>query len=266
MLRYLGVIGVTGLVILQCIAAQAALIGSEVDYKAAGQIMKGYLVYDDSIEGKRPGILVVHEWWGLNDYARRRADMLAVLGYLAMAVDMYGDGKQADHPEEAGKFAAEVKSRMGEARERFIAGMNQLRQHPLLDGENIGAVGYCFGGGIVLQMARDGLDLKGVVSFHGELKTSQPAEKGKVKGAILVCQGDSDKFVPLEDITSFIKEMVDAQVTFQFHSFPGAQHSFTNPGADLLAEKFKIPIGYQKKADQESWRDMRYFFDGVFGR
>jgi dienelactone hydrolase len=264
MFRYLGVIGVTGLVILQCIAAQAALVGSEVDYKAAGQTMKGYLVYDDSIEGKRPGILVVHEWWGLNDYARRRADMLAGLGYLAMAVDMYGDGRQADHPEEASKFSAEVNSRMGQARQRFQAGMDQLRQHPLLDEKNIGAIGYCFGGGIVLQMARDGLDLKGVVSFHGELKTSEPTEKGRVKGAILVCSGGSDKFVPQEDVIAFIKEMSDAEVTFQFHSFPGALHSFTNPGADLLAEKFKIPIGYQKKADLESWRDMRNFFNGVF--
>lgn len=250
--------------LLQVTAAQAAIVGEETTYKAGEQLLKGYLAYDDSLKGDRPAVLVVHEWWGLNEYARKRAEMLAGLGFVALAVDMYGDGRQADHPGEAGKFAAAVRSNMEVARQRFAAAMQVLQQHPGVDGSRIAAIGYCFGGGIVLQMARDGMDLKGVVSFHGSLKPSTMAAPGKVKARILVCNGGADKLIPMEDITAFIKEMVAAGVDFEFHSFPGALHSFTNPGADLLAEKFNIAIGYQKKADEESWRELQDFLRAVF--
>lgn len=261
MLYYLVIASV---LFFQCITAQAAVVGHETDYQAAGQTMKGYLVYDDSIKGKRPGVIVVHEWWGLNDYARKRAKMLARLGYVALAVDMYGAGRQAAHPVDAAKFSGEVWANMAAARERFAAGMKVLQKHPEVDRSRIAAIGYCFGGGIVLQMAREGMDLKGVVSFHGSLKTEEPARRGKVKARILVCNGGADKFSSMEDITGFITEMVNAGVDFEFHSFPGALHSFTNPGADLLAEKFKLPIGYQKKADEESWQEMQDFLKAVF--
>lgn len=246
------------------VQAQAAVGGHEIDYQADGQTMKGYLAYDDSIKGKRPGVIVVHEWWGVNDYARHRANMLARLGYVALAVDMYGDGRLAANPADAAKFSRQVSGNMAVARQRFAAGMRVLREHPSVDSSRIAAIGYCFGGGIVLQMARQGLDLKGVVSFHGSLRTENPARPGKVKARILVCNGGADKLSSMEDITGFIKEMVHAGVDFEFHSFPGALHSFTNPAADLLAKKFNLPIGYQKKADEESWREMQDFLKAVF--
>lgn len=247
-------------------AAQAAVVGKDVEYAAGGQPLKGYLAYDDALSGKRPGILVVHEWWGQNEYARKRARMLASLGYVALAVDMYGNGRQAAHPDEASKFAAEVRKNMKVGRERFSAAMELLRKQPQVDAGQIAAIGYCFGGGIALQMARDGLDLKGVVSFHGSLATDAPAEKGNVKAEILVCNGGADKLVPMEQIQAFIKEMVAADVLFKFNSYPGALHSFTNPDADRLAAEFKLPIGYNARADRLSWQDMQCFFRQIFNK
>jgi dienelactone hydrolase len=209
---------------------------------------------------------VVHEWWGLNDYARKRAEMLAQAGYVALAVDMYGEGKTAGHPDEAGKFSAAVKANLPEARKRFLAGMEVLKGNPFTDPTRIAAIGYCFGGGMVLQMARDGLDLKGVVSFHGTLDTNEPAKAGAIKAEILVFHGGADKFIPMEAIQAFIKEMTEAGADFTFHSFPGALHSFTNPGADELGKKFKLPLAYQAKADQDSWRETMAFFARIFGR
>jgi len=248
----------------------AAVKGKEVTYSDGVQQLKGYIAYDDYedddvLSGKRPGVLVVHEWWGHNEYARKRADMLAALGYVALAVDMYGDGKRADHPDEAGKFSAEVKKNEDVGRRRFAAGMKLLKEHPMTDPDKIAAIGYCFGGGVVLQMARDGMDLKGVVSFHGSLATDAPAEKGKVKAAVLVCNGGDDSFVPMEQINALVKEMVDAGVLLQFHSYPGAIHSFTNPDADRLAAKFSLPLAYHADADRRSWQDMQEFLKQVFG-
>jgi len=242
----------------------AAVHGSEVTYSDGVQQLKGYIAYDDALSGMRPGVLVVHEWWGHNDYVRKRADMLAELGYVALAVDMYGDGKQADHPDEAGKFAAEVQKNMGVGRLRFAAGMKLLKEHPKTAPDKIAAIGYCFGGGIVLQMARDGLDLKGVVSFHGSLATASPAEKGKVKAAVLVCNGGDDSFTSMDQIKGFMQEMIDAGALLRFNSYPGARHSFTNPDADRLAAKFSMPIAYNAKADRKSWLDMQSFLKQVF--
>ncbi len=252
------------LLLWTCVSVQATVTGKEVEYSANGQALRGYLVHDDALSGKRPGILVVHEWWGHNEYARKRARMLAELGYVALAVDMYGDGKTAAHPDEAGKFAGEVRNNMEIGRKRFLAAMELLQKHAATNPKQIGAIGYCFGGGIVLQMARDGLDLKGVVSFHGSLATDTPAEKGKVKARVLVCNGGEDKFLTMQQIQSFIEEMVAADVSLQFHSYPGAKHSFTNPAADEFAAKFKIPLGYNKQADIVSWQDMENFFRQAF--
>jgi dienelactone hydrolase len=247
-------------------SVRAAVIGTDVTYHDGTQQLKGYIAYDDAISGKRPGIVVVHEWWGQNEYVRKRARMLAELGYVALAVDMYGDGKQADHPDEASKFAGEVQKHMDVGRRRFAAGLKLLREHPMTDANRIAAIGYCFGGGIVLQMARDGMDLKGVVSFHGSLATNAPAEKGKVKAAILVCNGGGDIFTTMDQIKGFMAEMIGAGVLLRFNSYPGAWHAFTNPDADRLGAKFKLHLAYNAEADRQSWQDMQCFLKQIFAK
>jgi dienelactone hydrolase len=253
-------------VFLLCLAvpALAEIKGEEVQYTAEGVTMKGYLAYDPSVDGKRPGVLVVHEWWGHNEYARKRARMLAELGYTALAVDMYGDGKQAAHPDDAGKFATEMFQNMPVAKARFLAALELLKKHETVDASNIGAIGYCFGGGIVLAMARMGVDLKGVVSFHGSLATQNRAKAGDVKAAVLVCTGAADPFISKEDVQNVKKEMKDAKVNFTFKSYPGAKHSFTNPDATETGKKFNLPLEYNAKADKESWNEMKAFFKRVF--
>jgi dienelactone hydrolase len=241
-----------------------AVKGEPVSYNTGELTFNGYLAYDDSISTKRPGILVVHEWWGHNEYARQRARMLAELGYIALAVDMYGSGKKAEHPEDAGKFAAEVRQNLPAAKKRFLAAMQILKDHPLVDQTHIAAIGYCFGGTVVLQMARQGLDLDAVVSFHGALATDNPAVPGAVKARILVCDGADDKLVPPGQIKMFFMEMKKAGVDFKFVSYPGAKHSFTNPDADTYAKKFNLPIGYNAEADKRSWQDMQDFLEESF--
>ncbi len=248
------------------VPAMGEVTGKEVLYNAGDLTFKGYMAFDDSLTGKRPGILVVHEWWGHNDYARKRARMLAELGYTALAVDMYGDGKQAEHPSEAGQFAAEVRQNMPVATERFLAALQVLKDHPTVNPEQIAAIGYCFGGGLVLQMARQGMDLDAVVSFHGSLATDTPAQPGVVKARILVCDGANDKMVTPQQIQAFHLEMKGADVDYKFVSYPGAMHSFTNPDADAYAEKFGIPVAYNAEADKRSWQDMQDFLKETFAR
>ncbi|MDH5446022.1 MAG: dienelactone hydrolase family protein [Gammaproteobacteria bacterium] len=243
---------------------QAKVVGKNVNYSAAGTSMKGYIAYDDSIKGKRPGILIVHEWWGHDKYARKRADMLAKLGYTAFALDMYGNGKQASHPKEAGSFSGAVKKNMPLAKKRFLAAMKQLQSHTNTQQDKIAAIGYCFGGGIVLEMARLGVDLKAVASFHGSLGTSKPAKKGKLKAKVLVLNGAADPFVKPNQIAGFKKEMEAAGVDYQFINYPGAKHSFTNPGADAYGKKFGIPLAYDKESDEKSWQAMQDLFKQVF--
>lgn len=252
--------------ILAPIAALAGVVGEEVDYRSGDTLLKGYLAYDDSITGKRPGILVVHEWWGHNEYARRRARMLAELGYTALALDMYGDGKTFGHPDDAGKFAAAVRSNMPEAEARFRAALDRLRGHKSVDAGYIAAIGYCFGGGIVLEMARRGLDLDGVVSFHGSLGTAEPASKGSIKARILVLNGADDPFATSEKISAFKSEMEQAGADYRFINYPGAVHAFTNPAADDFGKRFGIPTAYNAEADKQSWAEMQRFFKQLFSR
>ncbi len=258
---------VVGVLLLQCgkQTAPSNLQHEEVTYKVDTLSMKGYLAYDAAIKEKRPGILVVHEWWGHNAYARKRADMLAQLGYVALAVDMYGDGKQADHPGDAMKFASQVMQNMDQAKARFTAGLEKLKSYPAVDPQKIAAIGYCFGGGVVINMARMGVDIEGVVSFHGSLATQMPAQKGAVKAQILVCNGADDSFVTPEQIEAFKQEMDNAGVKYQFISYAGAKHSFTNPDADLFGQKFDMPLAYNAEADQKSWEDMKSFLNKIFG-
>ena len=251
------------LLILLNSPAFAEIIGKEVIYSDNDVTLKGYIAYDDAIQGKRPGILVVHEWWGHNAYVRKRADMLAQLGYIALAVDMYGDGKTANHPDDAGKFATEVKSNLPLMQSRFTAALELLKSNELTDSEKIGAIGYCFGGSTVLSMARQGLDLKGVVSFHGGLGGLPPVSVGNVKAKVLVCTGADDSFIPQEQIDTFKNEMDEGKVDYKFISYPGAKHSFTNPDADQFAKDFGMPIAYNAEADKKSWVDMQIFFNEV---
>ena len=253
-----------GLLILFAYGAEAAVKGEEVQYKGGGVTMKGYIAYDDATKEKRPGILVVHEWWGHNEYARKRARMLAELGYTALAVDMYGDGKQASHPEDAGKFADEATRDMSVAEARFMAAVETLKANPTVDPNRIGAIGYCFGGGVVVEMARRGVDnLKGVVSFHGNPSSKTTVKPGQVKAKILIAHGADDPFVKPEAIKQFQDEMKAAGVDARVVIYPGAKHSFTNPDADTYGKQFNLPLAYNADADKKSWEEMKKFFKEV---
>jgi dienelactone hydrolase len=242
----------------------SSVVTKEVTYTSDGTTLKGFLAYDENMEGARPGVIVVHEWWGHNQYARKRAMMLAELGYTALAIDMYGDGKQANHPEDAGKFAMEVMQNMPIAKARFEAGVKFLKDQPQTDVMKLAAIGYCFGGGVVLRMAVAGEDLAGVVSFHGGLPTDSVINPKLVKAKLLVCNGADDGFVPGEQIDAFKKAMVDAGINFKFVNYPGAIHAFSNPDADSLGKKFNLPLAYNKQADEQSWADMQKFFKEIF--
>lgn len=244
--------------------AFSALQTREITYTDGETQLKGYLAYDDAVAGRRPGILVVHAWWGQNAYARKRAEMLAGLGYTALALDMYGEGRTADHPEDAAKFSSAVRKNMPLATKRFKEALDVLRSQPTVDPAKIAAIGYCFGGAIVLEMARDGLDLDGVASFHGTLETENPAQPGKVKARIRVFNGADDPFVTTEDIKTFKQEMNAAGADYRITSYPGTKHSFTNPDADKFGKEFGLPLAYNKEADEQSWRSMQDFFTDLF--
>jgi len=252
----LGMVGVA--------AGEPKIQGKAVEYSAQGVVMKGFLAYDENVKGMRPGVLVVHEWWGQNDYVRKRARMLAEMGYTALALDMYGEGKQAEHPNDAGKFATELMKNFDVARARFTAAMDFLKQQDTVDPTRIAAIGYCFGGGVVLNMARQGVDLKGVASFHGSLIAIKPAQPGSVKAKILVLHGADDKFITPEQIEAFKQEMNTAGVNFQFISYPGAVHSFTNPEATELGRKYNMPVAYNADADRKSWEELQKFLNMIF--
>lgn len=253
-----------GLLLAFSAASQAAIQTEELTYQAAdGTQLVGYYAYDDAIEGKRPGVVVVHEWWGLNDYAKRRARDLAELGYSALAIDMYGEGKHTTHPADAKGFMQAAMANAETSKTRFLAGLDLLKAQPQTDGDRLAAIGYCFGGKVVLDMARQGVPLDGVVSFHGNLAPQQPATPGSVKARVLVAHGDNDSFVSEQDIASFKNEMQQAGADYRFNRYPDAKHSFTNPDADELAKQ-GLDIAYQKEADERSWADMQAFFKEIF--
>lgn len=236
----------------------------EVTYSANGVELKGYIAYDSAVEGERPGIIVVHEWWGHNDYARSRAEDLAKLGYTGFAIDMYGEGKNTEHPADAEKFMMEVFNNMEKGEARFNAALELLRQHPTVDSEKIGAIGYCFGGAVVLHMARIGADLDGVASFHGNLASMHKPEPGSIEAEILVAHGAEDKMVTQEQVDAFKKEMEEAEADYEIIVYEGASHSFTNPAADKFSDD--LPLAYNQEADKKSWEDMKQFFKEVFSR
>jgi len=247
-------------------AVTAAEIGTEqLIYEVDGTEHVGHLAYPVDAEQPRPGVLVVHEWWGMNEHARASAERLAEAGYVALALDMYGEGAVADHPEDAGAMAAEVRASMDRMQRRFRAARAVLRGHARVDGDRVAAIGYCFGGGVVLEMARRGADLAGVASFHGALSTDDPARPGDIRAPILVLHGGADRIVGDAQVRAFREEMERAGADYEFIEYPGAPHSFTNPAADEAAERFDLPVGYDQRADRESWQALEAFLAEVFG-
>ncbi|MEO6722020.1 MAG: dienelactone hydrolase family protein [Ferruginibacter sp.] len=236
--------------------------GEEVSYLSGGKTMKSYVAYDEKQTGKRPAIIVVPEWWGINDYTKTRAKMLAELGYIAIAVDMYGEGKIAADPKEAGQLATPFYEDFQLDVERIEAAANKLKEYPQTDTGRMAAIGYCFGGSMVLNAAKLGMDLKGVVSFHGGLATV-PATEGTTKAAILVCHGAADKFISPEEIKSFRDNLDSMKVPYTFKEYKGATHAFSNPAATTIGKKFNMPIEYNEAADKQSWQDMKDFFKKV---
>ncbi len=258
--RILGVVLLFGL----CGSTLAAVRGEEVSYRNGDVVMKGYIAWDDAVPGRRPGVLVVHEWWGHDDYARKRARMLAALGYTALAVDMYGNGRKADHPKDAGQFSGEVRQNLPMMTARFNAAKKLLSIHPTVDARRLAAIGYCFGGSVVLEMARQGSELSAVVSFHGNLSTQNPAKAGEVRAKVLVLNSSADPFIKPESVQAFVQEMRTAKADFRVVNYPGAKHSFTNPDATAYGKKFGIPLAYHAKADRQSWEEMKDFLAAVF--
>ncbi len=239
----------------------------EIEYSSGGTTLKGYLAYDDSIKGKRPGVLVVHEWWGHNEHARDRARMLAKLGYTALAVDMYGDGKLADHPEKAGEFMNAAFKDWEGSQAKFNAAKKLLQDHATVDPERIGAIGFCFGGAVSLRMARGGADLDAVVAFHSALPLDPPVSPGQVKAAVLVINGADDGFLDPKTVTSFKEEMAAATEDFKYVSLEGVKHSYTNKQADEFSKKFKMDnLAYNKKGDEKAWSAMQDLFKRVFAK
>ena len=234
-----------------------------VSYKIDTLNMSNYVVYDENIEGKRPAILVIHEWWGLNDYTKRRANMLAEMGYIAMAVDMYGNNRKGNNPQEAGMLSGPYYENMGMTRKIFDAALEEFKKNPNVDQSKMAGIGYCFGGGLLLNLARMGEPLNGVVSFHGGL-VGAPPDKNLTKAEILVCHGEADPFVPMQEAATFKKQMDSIGKAYTFKSYPGATHAFTNPDATELGKKFNIPIAYNGPADTASWNDMKEFFGRIF--
>lgn len=247
--------------------AQAAVQTREIRYQDAdGTPLIGYYAYDDAVEGKRPGIVVVHEWWGLNDYAKRRARDFAALGYNALAIDMYGDGKHTEHPQDAETFMKAAMKDPQAAAKRFDAGLELLKLQPNTRQHQLAAVGYCFGGKVVLDAARRGEKLDAVVSFHGALVTQTPAKPGVIRAKILVEHGEADSMVTPEQVAAFKAEMDAAKADYKFVGIPGAKHGFTNSDADRLShgEHGGPDIGYSKEADESSWEDMQVFLKSAF--
>jgi len=232
-----------------------------VEYKHGDAVLEGYLAWDDAIRGKRPGVLVVHEWTGLGSYARMRAEKLAGLGYVAFAIDMYGKGVRPKTPQEAGAQAGIYKSDRQLMRARALAGLNVLLGNEMCDTKRVAAIGYCFGGTTVLEIARSGADIAGVASFHGALDTPNPGDAKNIKCKVLALHGGDDPYVPRKDVEAFEDEMRAGGVDWQLSVYAGAVHAFTNPEAGDDNSK---GAAYNAKADRRSWDAMKLFFAEIF--
>ena len=253
--------GALTLVCLCLTAVEAKVVTQIVEYRQDGTAMRGFLAYDDALKGKRPGVLVVHEWWGLNDFARERALKLAGLGYVALAADMYGNGVITSNPEEAGKLAGALRGNPDLLRARAQAALKFLAADPRVDANRLAAIGFCFGGTTVLELAYSGADLAGVVSFHGGLPRLQPGDLKRLKASILVLHGADDPHVAPADITAFEQAMRQAGADWQMVFFGGAVHGFTNPAA---GDNQASGVAYNARAARRSWRYMQDFFQEIW--
>lgn len=258
-MKKLTLLAVAGLSLLAS-NVMAAVKSEAITYEHAGTKYTGHLYYDDAKTDKRPGVMVVHEWWGLNDYAKKRAEMLAELGYVAFAADMYGDGKVTDKPEQAKEWMTEVTSDVEAWRATANAGLEQLKKSDKVDASKLAAIGYCFGGGTILQMAYGGTDIKGVVSFHGSLPSAP--EGADIKTKILAYHGNADAMVPTATVNKFTEALEKTGADWQLVAFgSGVRHGFTNPDAG----KFGIEnLKYDENADKRSWAGMQAFFAEIF--
>ena len=243
---------------------QSSIHSESVRLNADGTDLNSYLAYAEGGKRKRPGVLVLPEWWGLNDYIRKRADMLAELGYVALAVDMYGNGQTADNPNDAGRLMNGVLGDMSQAEARLGAALEFLQGHEMVDSKRIAAIGYCFGGAMVLHAARTGMPLAAVVSFHGALGSGHKPAPGEVKAKVLVCHGAADEFVPEADVAALEKEMKEAGADYRFVAYEGALHGFTNPEATTNGKKYGLPLAHHEEADRKSWAEMRQLFETAF--
>jgi dienelactone hydrolase len=242
---------------------RTALRTETIEYKQDGAALEGYLAYDGSIKGPRPGVLVVHEWWGINDYIKRRTEHVAELGYLALAADIYGKDHRAKTREEAMALAGAFRSGPDRTllRARANAGLNTLKKHPLTDPKRVAAIGYCFGGTAVLELARSGADITGIVSFHGGLGTPEPADAKNIRGTVLVLTGADDPSARPDQVIAFEDEMRRAGVDWYLVSFANAVHGFTNPANGTDNSR---GVAYNEKADTRSWQAMKDFFGEIF--
>jgi dienelactone hydrolase len=251
-------IGLFSVLAIPCLAA----IKTEViEYKQGDTVLEGYLAYDDAIKGTRPGVLVIHQWLGLTDNEKMRATMLAKLGYVAFALDIYGKGIRPKDSGAAGAEAGKYRKDVTLFRERLNAGLQALLKNPNVDPKRVAAIGYCFGGGGALELARSGANIAGIVSFHGSLATTMPATAGQVKAKVLVCHGADDPFVPMKDVEAFLEEFRAAGADYQFVAYSGAVHSFTQNEAGNDNSK---GAAYNEKADKRSWQAMKDFFAEIF--
>jgi dienelactone hydrolase len=244
--------------------ALAAITEEPVTYKDGETTMNGFIVYDTATTGKRPGIVLVHEWWGITQHIHNEARDFARQGYTAFIADMYGDAKKADNPKDAGALSSSVMKNPQTMEARFNAAREQLAKHASVDPTHIGAAGYCFGGAVVLNMARAGADLAGVAGFHATLGLNTPAPgPGTVKAKILVLNGADDPFVKKEQYTAFKSDLDAAKVDYKVIEYPGAVHAFTNPEATALGQKFNLPLRYDAKANEEAKAEASKFFAEV---
>ena len=238
----------------------AKMVTRSIDYQYEGTKLQGFMAYDDAITGSRPGVLVVHEWWGLNDYVRDRVKQLAGMGYVAFALDMYGKNQVTEHPQQAAEWSKAVTANIKTWRGRALAGLAVLRAEKRADSKRIAAIGYCFGGSTVQQLAYTGADLNGVVSFHGSL-ILPPADTGSVRAKILIAHGAADPLTKPEQLESYLKAMNATGLDWQMIIFGGAKHAFTNPKADSFGI---AALGYSQRADRRSWQYMKLFLNEIF--
>lgn len=241
--------------------APAAMFTQTISYQQGGEDLKGYLAYNQMVTGPRAAVLVVHEWWGLNDYIKRRVNMLADLGYIAFAADIYGNGFTTRDPREAGKYAGKFRGDRQLLRNRATAGLQVLLDQPNADKRRVAAIGYCFGGTTVLELARCGAPVLGVVSFHGGLDTPTPEDAKNIKGKVLALHGAEDTVVPPAQVSAFQDEMRKGKVDWQMVLYSGAVHSFTNPDSGSDPSK---GMAYNERADKRSWQHMKLFFTEIF--